>query len=159
MSRPRKNTDVKVIQGTFRQDRELEPDFYQSLDFMPDPPPELGKAGRELWVNIGAQLTAKGVLASVDLPAFQLLCDTEDFISMFKSALTCDGKKEFTQGVRDDPLLFRSYRFWLDSQRKMMLEFGLTPASRNRVSPNKKKEESSNDKRMKELVFGDFAKK
>ncbi|MDR0497345.1 MAG: P27 family phage terminase small subunit, partial [Treponema sp.] len=141
MGRPRKNVNAKIIQGTFRPDRELKPDFCPPLEKMPPAPPWLGKAGQELWDKLGKQLVSSGVITNIDLTAFLMLAETADSVEAIKALMTNNGKETLAKGVKDDPALFRAYKYHLDFKKKLLTEFGVTPASHNRVQPSPSRQE------------------
>jgi phage terminase small subunit len=75
------------------------------------PPKWLGRYGRSLWRRLAPLLVKQGVLTVIDLPALEMLADEWDNIR----------RNPQENGARD-------------RLRKWMLEFGLTPSARSRIS-------------------------
>jgi len=75
MAYPKKPTQTKVIQGTFRKYRapknEPKPD---PVSEDPKPPAYLPTYAKKLWKRLVPQLRAVGLLAEVDLPVLELCC-------------------------------------------------------------------------------------
>ena len=152
--RPKKDRNLKIIQGTFRNNREKPAsNVFHTLEAMPKPPGGLGNAGAEVWKSLGAELVESGVLCSPDLPAFLLLCESRDRASTFYNELTKSGKIPLGKATKDkeNAPLVRSLKFEADFLRKIYQEFGLTPRSRNTVSSHKK-EDDPDTRKMKELL-------
>lgn len=74
--RPRKPTNLKILEGTFRKDRAAnEP---KPVPIAPPKPAWLKCAAGEIWKQLAPDLDAVGCLTRVDGPAFALLVDPED---------------------------------------------------------------------------------
>ena len=155
MGRPKKNHDLKIIQGTFRPGREQEPpDFFPLLEKMPPAPDWLGEIGRELWETLGGQLVSSGIITGPDLGAFILLCESRERSQMFRDALTNNGKTSLAAAVADkeNAPLYRAFKFEQEFSKKMMQEFGVTPRARNTVSPKATSNTDLETEKMKRLL-------
>ena len=75
MSNPKKPTQTKIIQGTFRQHRapknEPKPD---PVSEDPKPPAYLPTYAKKLWKRIVPELRGLGLLADLYLPALEMTC-------------------------------------------------------------------------------------
>lgn len=119
MTRGRKPTapNLKVLAGTTRPDREVTdaPEFDLIEDF-PDAPQHLNADGAEMWKNLGRQLVSAKVLQVVDLYSLEQLC----------FAWQCFRKK-----AKADMEATAAEQTAL---KALFSEFGMTPASRRKVS-------------------------
>jgi len=103
-------TALKILSGSqASQINRREPKFRLARGARP--PAWLGFHGRGLWRRLAPLLAEKGVLTVGDLPAFENLCDEYDI-------------------VRRDPADNQAR----DRLRKWVIEFGLSPSSRSRIS-------------------------
>lgn len=124
MARGRKPTapNLKVLAGTDRPDREVPdaPDYDLVEDF-PDPPQYLNADGAEMWSNMGRQLVAARVLQVVDLFSLEQLC--------FQwQCFRRKAKAEMEPTAAETNAL-----------KALFSEFGMTPASRAKVSAGSEK--------------------
>ena len=154
MARPKLSKEKKALKGTLRPCREKEsPEIFPLLQKMPPAPTELKKSGRALWQKLGNQLIEAGTLTNVDLHAFTALCVSVDDAELLKNEL-CNGKT-LSKGIKENPGLYRAYKFSCEYSRKLFQEFGLTPKSRNNISTAPPKKELDPDtKKMRELLGG-----
>ncbi|ANF84633.1 terminase [Pseudomonas antarctica] len=124
MTRGRKPTapHLKVLAGTTRPDREEAdaPEFDLVADF-PDPPQHLNVDGSEMWRSLGRQLVSARVLQVVDLYSLEQLC----------FAWQCFRKK-----AKAD---MESTAAETTALKALFSEFGMTPASRRKVSSGSEK--------------------
>lgn len=151
MGRPRKTRANKIINGTFRKDRNptQEPE-YSPIDDPLKPPASLNKYGKEYWRRITPLLQESGVLTVADLDAVYLLADAW---GEYKQA-TYDIYHDEKTGRKRTMALYRKSREYnrrkmpevIDRREayelylKLIREFGLTPVSRNRIDLAPKKE-------------------
>lgn len=108
---------LKVLAGTNRPDREATeaPEFDLIEDF-PEPPQHLNRDGADMWNQLGPQLVAAKVLQVVDLYSLEQLC----------FAWQCFRKK-----AKAD---MEATAAELTALKALFSEFGMTPASRRKVS-------------------------
>ena len=164
MARPRKPRQLKVLHGTFRGDRNHgnEPTAPKVAQ-IPSPPADLNEWGRAKWRELAPTLQASGLLTTLDLTSFEVLCREygvyrEAYQSIYFFARRGAGKprprtlRQYLRGRNSQttPEL-AAYRDARNAYRVLMAEFGLGPASRNRIDlPERTKAPS----RMQELVSG-----
>jgi len=124
MTRGRKPTapQLKVLAGTTRPDREVTnaPEF-DLIDDFPAAPQHLNVDGSEMWKSLGHQLVAARVLQVVDLYSLEQLC----------FAWQCFRKK-----AKAD---MESTAAETTALKALFSEFGMTPASRRKVSSGSEK--------------------
>lgn len=141
----RKPRQLKVIQGTFRPDRnpKNEPQV-PALTDVPKPPPGLNRWARRMWKELTPHIVDNGVLTVVDLPAWEACCQQyglyRELLDAITHVRTDDGKRvrrsvaAYLAGRNSQTIPEYTAMRQAFSQFKTYLEqFGLTPASRNRV--------------------------
>lgn len=74
---PRKPKVIKMNQGTYRKDREVneepEPTFSTTVR---NPPPYIGKYGKKIWKELAVELVDSGVMTEVDWQALEICCSS-----------------------------------------------------------------------------------
>lgn len=133
---PPKPTVQKKLEGTFRPDRVAEDEPTPEVG-IPKPPKLLTGRAREAWDRIGPELEKMGVLTTADGLALELLCDAYAEWDAARNAVrrygtTYSTKTKSGKMVRPHPSVRIAAEAWRRVHR-MLLEFGLTPASRTRV--------------------------
>lgn len=128
MARKPTPPSLKLIQGTDRPDRAPPPDMpeFDPVQKMPKAPQHLDVNGAELWNDVGTKLIDAGVLTSVDLYAFELLCVRWQNMRRFAQAAA-------PTTAADDMAL-----------KALFSEFGLTPAARRKVGSNDSSKKQGN---------------
>src|SRR5690625_1293095 len=114
---------LKVIAGTDRPDREA-PDApeYDLVTEFPDPPQHLNADGAAMWLDLGPQLVAARVLQKVDLYALQQLCYAwQRAVAKQKAGMDITAAED-------------------NALKALWSEFGMTPASRRKVSAGSQKQ-------------------
>jgi len=163
MPNPRKPKKTKIIHGTFRKDRnpkrEPEPEVVSNI---PKPPSNLPLQGKKLWKSLAAELVDKGLLTIVDLGALEVCCFNYGLYKEFDKSIRIwiidpvTGKRrrrsysEYIEGQNSQtvPGLLAMYKAF-SIYKSYLVEFGLTPASRNRIElPEPKRDEKDPIKRM-----------
>lgn len=154
MAPPRKPTKLKILQGTTRKDRmvENEPEPENKI---PSPPSHLNKTAVCEWERISVELFRLGLLSEIDRSALAGYCEA---YSLWVEA--CEYKNEMAQkdpsnkGLLDTTSNMNVIQApivgIINQSRKAMkdflVEFGMSPASRTRVSSKL----SENDKSKQE---------
>jgi P27 family predicted phage terminase small subunit len=152
MPTPRKPKQVKILQGTFRQDRNPanEPTI--------DPPPKdkmgapisLNRWGKKFWNDYINVLTNSKILTDADLSAFEMLAQAW---GTYKQAEYDIGHDEVT-GKKRTMVQYRESRNYSRRSMPEMIElnesralfsqlsqqFGMTPVARNRIDIPQKQE-------------------
>ena len=139
MGRPKTPTQLKVVRGTTRADRanKREPKVEEPLPA--DPPEWLSPAALPWWGRVRPILTGMKVATSADPIAVGLLCDAlAEYMAARDEALAAGmiyettGKSGDTM-IRAHPAVGIAADAWRRA-KLMATEFGLTPASRAKVS-------------------------
>jgi len=123
---PPKPRKIKLLQGTFRQDRA--PKDIPKPPKGAKPPAWLGKIAKLEWNRIGPWLESQGLLTKVDEPAFATYCDLYATIQEYRKLCQKVGPAvSIQQGYRN--VLAKA-----TTQMKQYLAlFGLSPADRERI--------------------------
>jgi P27 family predicted phage terminase small subunit len=139
MGRPRKPTVLKVLEGTTRKDRanpaEPKPPPASPQE---EPPTWLRPASRRWWRRIRPLLVQMQVMTGADPVALGLLCDALADYMAARTVVEKQGSTFETNGdagtmLRQRPEVYIAADAWRRA-KLMMTEFGLTPASRAKVS-------------------------
>lgn len=138
MARRPKPTALKLLQGNpgKRAFNQQEP---QLIAECPDPPAWLTKRGRELWAELGPLLVTARIMTKADASALALLCEAYALFRHARMHVRRDGLTytSETEGggtmVKARPEVAIMQDSWRQI-RLMLVEFGLTPAARSKVS-------------------------
>ena len=137
--RKRKPSQLKVLQGN--------PGRRPLNDAEPQPPPEIPAAPEFLhpaalaeWNRLAPLLFGLGLLSQIDRPALSCLCQSWALLLAVSEAI--EKTPLFSASRKDERArvlqLLRIQRQASDQLRSWASEFGMTPASRTRVSVDKK---------------------
>lgn len=122
--RPRKPTALKLLDGTYRKDRdgnvqdEVKPDKPKRLTA----PSHLGRKGKAVWRRLGPMLQRLGLLTEADTEAFASYCRQHDLWHAAIEAMNADPS---------DMNAFRRHQSATDQIHRLGSKFGLTPSDRN----------------------------
>jgi P27 family predicted phage terminase small subunit len=136
MSRPRKPTALKLVEGTLRADRangnEPEPRLLEDLT----PPAHMASRSAKVWAELAPMLRRIHVLTEADVVAFEMLCDA---VADYRFARETRGDDMVTYSHKGSQMLDQ----WLVAQQAcakraevLMGRFGMDPVSRSRVMIN-----------------------
>jgi P27 family predicted phage terminase small subunit len=78
MARPRKPTATKILQGTFRKDRETQDPTPREVDEVRAAPSHLGKHGKRLWRDLAGDMVELGMVTVLDWATLELCCSSYD---------------------------------------------------------------------------------
>ncbi|MFW5777375.1 MAG: phage terminase small subunit P27 family [Spirochaetota bacterium] len=147
----RKPKALKVIHGTARKDRnpENEPEV-RPLTEVPKPPTGLNRWARKIWKELAPELVDNGVLSHVDVFAFEMCCtqygiakeleyrithwpvidrETGEVIRVRKQSIA-----DYLRGRNSQTMPeYAAMRQAVAQFKALVEQFGLTPASRNRI--------------------------
>jgi P27 family predicted phage terminase small subunit len=143
MSNPRKPKNQKILEGTFRKDRDPknipEPD---KLITVPPPPNHLGKFAKQAWKILSKKLVDNGLLSELDMLSFQMLCVN---IGIYRDCLS-NIQKEGTSrylGTRNSQtaLELTTMNKAMAMIKQFSALFGLSPSDRAKMGilPTKEK--------------------
>ena len=122
--RKRKPDSIKILQGTYRSDRQGAPELKPSPDGAPVKPEfALPEAGA-FWDAYVPELVRMGVAAAVDAPRLQLLCESWALL------------RRATDRLNEDPFDKVARCAQAEYSRQFTAatsEFGLTPSARSRI--------------------------
>ncbi len=182
--RPRKPRKTKIIQGTFRNDRNppREPAPPPVLA-VPKPPLGMNRWARKLWKSLAPELVSQELLTALDLATLELLCAAygdwkeaeqavfrpvnpltrkrehrtlEQYLSGLDTwikfdELTAEVMVSMRRNSQTAPELAQRNRAYA-LYKAYLAEFGLSPASRNRIGLPAPKEPGQDP--MEKLLSG-----
>lgn len=138
-----KPTALKVLEGNPGKQKlnDKEP-VYKAPDKTLKPPTWLLKEAKKEWKKLAPTLIAMGVLTEVDIDAFAAMCQNYAYYLEVDRKITEEGKKSdgvyFLQKAESgylSPHPYLSLRTkYYETWRKSLSDFGLTPATRNRIA-------------------------
>ncbi len=141
----KKPTRQKIIQGTFRNDRIPPfPPEAPKIITIPRAPSYMNKWAKKYWSDQIGDMVETGVIRTVDLGVFELLCEAygqyrEAREAIYTVAGPRGGKRkrtlaEYLRGRNSQtaPELTAMNKAF-DNFQRLAKEFGMTPVSRNRI--------------------------
>lgn len=132
--RPKTPTALKVLRGTYRPDRAA-PNEPMPEAAIPDAPETLSPEARREWQRMAGQLCDLGLLTEIDRAALAMYCEFWADFTEASEMVEKQGKviKTKAGNVIENPYYSIKKRS-ADLARAFLAEFGMTPASRARVS-------------------------
>ena len=144
--RPRKPRQAKIIQGTFRKDRNPGREPMPSvLPTAPKPPAGMNRWARRFWKELISELMDQNLVTKIDLVTLEMCCDAYGMYREAKDAIfhprdAKTGKRlrrtlsQYLVGKNSQtmPEMTTMKTGW-QLYKVYMIEFGLSPASRNRI--------------------------
>lgn len=136
MGRHREPPAVKMAKGTFRADRDGNPDLIPMPEIVGDakPPRHLKERGLNYWNLIYPELIKLNVLTIVDLPAFEELCSLMDKIHEMEVFLAEKGQWYTSPkgAILRHPAAIQRTQY-VSERNTLMDRFGLNPTSRGKL--------------------------
>lgn len=139
----RKPRQSKILQGTFRKDRN--PACEPSPPVIPEPPKPpsgLNRWARREWKLLAAELAEQALLTPVDLAALEIACVAFGVHRECQDAIRkAGGLAKYLSGEDANSHtrpLFSAMRHAWTTYKAYLGEFGLTPTSRNRIEAPKR---------------------
>lgn len=138
MTRPTP-TKLKVVRGTTRKDRANPAEPQPTGTVSTEPPDWLSEEARPWWERVRPLLVRMNVLTSADPVALGLLCDALAEYVAAREQVERDGRTYESISVRAGTMIraHPAVGIQADAWRRaklMLTEFGLTPASRSKVT-------------------------
>ena len=139
MGRPKTPTVLKVVKGTQRKDRANPSEPKPKAATKDEAPPDwLSLAATPWWHRVRPLLLQMKVLTQADPVALGLLCDALAEYVAARDAVVAGGptyevESKFGLTIRPRPEVAMAQDAWRRA-KLMLTEFGLTPASRAKVS-------------------------
>ena len=140
MSNKRKSTELKVLKGTFRKHREGAGGPLCECNEIPLPPDFLSEEALKEWNRIAPKLYEAGLLTSMDRTAFAIYCQA---YGRYRQALSEMQGQELVISTKAGNQVRNPLLRIADQAAELLLkvakQFGMTPASRSKVSAKQKK--------------------
>lgn len=140
-----KPTALKIVQGTYRADRAAANEPVPQSG-VPSCPTWLAPDGKREWKRLADELAALGLLSEVDRTALALYCQA--FAEYREAARIVKAKGLTTVSDKGNVLQHPAVSIRNDAWRRVMkaaADFGMTPASRSRISVPERDDELKAD--------------
>ncbi len=138
MSNKKKPKRLKVLEGTFRKDREQDVKPLIKCENCPKAPDFLSKEALAEWNRIAPDLHKVGLLTDLDIAAFAAYCQLYARFAEASKEIDATDDEEVKKNLSS--IAHKAFTGCLQIAK----EFGLTPSSRSKVNPTMavKKEEN-----------------
>lgn len=136
---PAKHPRLKILEGTFRKDRDEGGAWSAKPVGAPECPSWLPRSAKKYWARISEQMAAIGLISLLDEAAFSAHCDSVGkFAEVTKKLKTIeDMVVETPNGLEIQSALFQIRNKLWDQIRSSSTDFGLTPSSGCKIKPQK----------------------
>lgn len=151
---PRKPTALKLVTGTHRKSRAVHNEVSPKIA-MPKPPRHLGKIAIEEWNRLIQELHDNGLMTNFDRAALAAYCDL--WASYVEASDKMTGKDMVSitaAGNLVENPYFSIKKRCLELMHKFLIEFGMTPAARTKISAPLSKKPSEEDNPEEKKYFG-----
>ncbi len=131
---PKKPTSLKLVEGTYREDRVAKHEPKPRVA-IPKPPRHLSGIALEEWHRIVQELADNGLMTNLDRAALTLYCDM--WAGYVKAEENVKKNGMTTQTAANNMIenpYFSIMKRCAELMHKFLVEFGMTPASRTRIS-------------------------
>lgn len=128
-------TDLKIVKGTDRPDRINKNEPKPAADNI-KPPRGLSAEARKQWRVISKQLIDAGMITNIDVSALAMYCET---YVIWRKEIDYIHEHGTMLGDKRSPRLINAEHAF-DKLKAMLVEFGMTPSSRTRVSSSVEKD-------------------
>ncbi len=145
MGRPRKPTNLKILDGSYRPDKDGDPDLIPQPKRVASiqPPNDLGVDGTKYWNDNYDELSRLGLLTVVDLPQFLELCVLVDKAKHCEQVMADEGAWYHTDkgNILRHPASLQRDKY-VAEKMALIRQFGMTPSSRNTLQIKQQAEKS-----------------
>ena len=138
-------TVLKIIRGTAQPCRMNKKEAKPNADNI-DMPAGMSEAAQQQWIPVAQQLEEAGLLTNLDVQALRMYCEA------YAVWLAANDKIIEFGAVLQNPEGRYVRAPWFDisakafeQMHKMIVEFGMTPASRTKVSASKPEKKKADD--------------
>jgi P27 family predicted phage terminase small subunit len=129
-----KPTNLKILQGTYRKDRAA-PNEPRPEVAVPQSPPHLNDLAKKEWRRIAPELLKHGLLTKLDRAALAAYCQSWALWVEAEEKLKTEGLMvKMPSGYEQQSIWLSISKTALTQMRAFASEFGLSPATRTRVS-------------------------
>ena len=147
MPRKAKPTNLHKLQGTYQKCRHSKSQTLEIESDAIEPPPQLSRQALEHWDVIAQQLKKAGVLSNMDVDALAIYCEHWAMWAEANQQIQKHGMLVKDPKKNNAPMVSPYLKISMQNAeiiRKMLSEFGMTPAARAslKVSSNEKEQES-----------------
>lgn len=147
----RKPTVMKILEGTYREDRAMPNEPKPEVIAIPPPMPEgLNEYGQKEWEKMTLELSKLGMLTTIDTSQLAAYCnEIGNYWECEFSRKKVIVREDTDEGKEAAALFYKNYfdmaQKHLKAAKDIAIQFGFTPASRTRINVPKEKERSKLD--------------
>lgn len=146
MARPRIPKSIKIAQGTLQNCRSNDnAPVFGVIKSIPDPPDFFNEKSRDIYYNTGLDLVNQGVLTSVSLPQFIHYCYFAGAAMELMEIVKSQGYYHHNKGQRVTNPNIKTINAFAVLSRAFASEFGLTPATSEKITAIGKKTSKLDD--------------
>ena len=140
--RPSKPTQLKVLQGTFRKDRDDHGASSAKPVGVPKCPAWLSKQAKKYWKEVGPELAKSGLISTLDGAAFATLCDSVGlYEEVTRKIESLEDLADTTpNGMGIQSVCFQIRNKLIEQIRALSSDFGLTPVSAGKIKAPEQKQ-------------------
>lgn len=134
VGRPNKPKSLKILEGTYRKDRDHGVLEFEKIDEIPKPPTHLSTIGKKIFKEITDILISVKILESIDIHTVVMLC--EELATYYEMTRKIKKVKSYTYRngannlVKRPELAIRNEA--LKNATSIMAQLGLTPSMRQK---------------------------
>lgn len=142
----RKPTVMKIMEGTYRADRAMPNEPKPEVINIPPPMPEgLNEIAQKEWEKMTLELSKIGMLTTVDTSQLAMYCnEVGNYWECERLRRGVVAEDESDEAQESASKFYKNYfdmaQKHLKAAKDIAIQFGLTPASRTRISIPKKDE-------------------
>ncbi len=132
--RPKKPTKLKILEGTYREDRanknEATPD-----PGIPEMPEHLSEGAKEEWEKMSVLLCEDGLISPIDKACLSMYCSAWDRVARYEKIVAKDGELKETKNGNEilNPAMWVLNKAQ-DQLNKYYNEIGACAAARGKVT-------------------------
>lgn len=133
---PKKPSNLKLVEGTYREDRVAKNEPKPKVR-VPKAPKHFSELALEEWDRIVNELAELGLMTNLDRAALVAYCEFWEAYVIAAEKLKKGGMvRTSSNGNTYENPYFSIKKRAAEMMHKFLIEFGMTPASRTRISAN-----------------------
>ncbi len=150
---PKKPTELKLIEGTYRSDR-VSKNEPKPILRIPKAPKHLSAVANKEWLRLSEELASLGLLSNIDRAALAAYCEAyADWVTASIKIEEFKARDEYGAGmiiktqagnIIENPF-FSIKKRSMELMHKFLVEFGMTPASRTRIEIMEREKQNNDD--------------
>lgn len=144
--RPNKPKELKILEGTYRKDRDHGVLQFEKITEIPKPPTHLSRIGKQIWKEVTDILISVKILETIDIHTVAILC--EELATYYEMTRKIKKVKSHTYRngannlVKRPEIAIRNQA--MKNATTLMAQLGLTPSMRQKYgfTPDEEQEQT-----------------